>query len=125
LQGRLIQVCRVGGAWPWRTRSTGKRPCSRRTPGVYLQRKGRTVNEASNKKAAEAIFDAFNRGAIDEVLARLTDDAIFVSHLDPIVPWSGRYQGKDQILQYFQALGGSVEVGDHPVEQVMAQGDVV
>lgn len=76
-------------------------------------------------KAAEAIFDAFNRGAIDEVLARLTDDAMFVSHLDPVVPWSGRYQGKSQILQYFQALGGSVEIGDHPVEQVMAQGDVV
>lgn len=83
------------------------------------------MNEASNRKAAEEIFDAFNRGAIDEILARLTDDAMFVGHLDPVVPWSGKYQGKSQILRYFQALGGSVEVSDHPIEQVMAQGDVV
>src|SRR5690606_36534250 len=83
------------------------------------------VNEASNKKAAEAIFDAFARGAIDEILARLTDDAKFVSYLDPVVPWSGEFQGKGQVLQYFQALGGSVEVSDHPVEHVLAQGDDV
>ncbi len=83
------------------------------------------MNEIGNKQAAEAIFDAFSRAAVEEILARVTDDALFLSHLDPVVPWSGAYQGKGQILQYFQALGGSVEVSDHPVEQVIAHGDVV
>jgi len=92
--------------------------------GAY-RRIGRPVNEANNQKAVEAIFDAFNRGAVEEILARLTDDATFVSHVDPVVPWSGEYHGEGEIVQYFGALGGSVEVGAHPVAWVIAEGDIV
>jgi ketosteroid isomerase-like protein len=83
------------------------------------------VSELSNKQQVEAIFDAFNRGAVQEILDQVSEDALFVGHLDPIVPWSGEYQGKAQILQYFQRLGGAVEVSGHPIDYVMAQDDTV
>ena len=48
-----------------------------------------------------------------------------MSHLDPVVPWSGKYSGKEDVGRYFQALGGAVEVADHPVTALLAQGDTV
>lgn len=81
------------------------------------------VNE--NTEQVKTIFDAFARGDVAFILGQLADDARFVSHLDPIVPWAGNFVGKDNVARYFQALGGSVEVLDHPVNTVVAQGDNV
>jgi ketosteroid isomerase-like protein len=83
------------------------------------------VSEHENIQLVESIFDAFGRGDIPYILDRLTDDVRFQARLDPIVPWSGEYTGKSNVVNYFQALGGAVEVGEHPVNQLVAQDDTV
>lgn len=84
-----------------------------------------------NTQRVQAIFEAFGRGDVAYILDQLDDDVRFVSHLDPIVPWAGQFDGKTEVSRYFQALGGSVEVTGHPVtalitedETVVARGDV-
>ena len=84
-----------------------------------------TTNEIQNTDHVERIFEAFGRGDIAYILDQLADDVRFVSHLDPIVPWAGEFAGKDNVSRFFQALGGSVEVSDHPVNGIVAQGDTV
>ena len=84
-----------------------------------------TTNETENTARVTRIFEAFGRGDVAYILDQLADDAGFVSHLDPIVPWAGEFLGKDNIARYFQAIGGSVDVTDHPVNAVVAQGDTV
>jgi ketosteroid isomerase-like protein len=84
-----------------------------------------TTIEATNAARVAEIFDAFGRGDIAYILDQLTDDVRFVSHLDPSVPWSGEYTGKADVTRYFQALGGAVDVADHPVTALVAQGDTV
>ena len=64
-------------------------------------------------------------GDVPYILDQLTDDVHWVAHLDPSVPWSGDYSGKANVPQLFQALGGSVEVTGHPVNQIVAQDDTV
>jgi ketosteroid isomerase-like protein len=59
------------------------------------------------------------------ILDQLAADVRFVSHLDAIVPWAGEYSGKDNVGRFFQALGSSVEVANHPVTALVAQGDTV
>jgi hypothetical protein len=49
----------------------------------------------------------------------------WVAHLDPSIPWAGDYSGKDNVPQYFQALGSSVEVTAHTVSELVADGDTV
>jgi ketosteroid isomerase-like protein len=83
------------------------------------------VSEHDNIQLVESIFDAFGRGDIPYILDQLTDDVRFQARLDPIVPWSGEYTGKSSVVNYFQALGGAVEVGEHPVNQLVAQDDTV
>jgi len=84
-----------------------------------------TSIENDNAMRVGKIFEAFGRGDVEYILEQLADDARFVSHLDPRVPWAGEYSGKQEVARYFQALGGSVEVADHPVDTLVAQGDTV
>lgn len=84
-----------------------------------------TTTETDNAERVKTIFDAFGRGDVAFILDQLTDDARFVSHLDTSVPWAGNYTGKHEVTNYFQALGGSVEVTDHPVDELVVQGDTV
>lgn len=84
-----------------------------------------TAIETENAERVAKIFEAFGRGDVGYILDQLADDTRFVSHLDPRVPWAGEYSGKNEVERYFQALGGSVEVADHPVNTLVAQGDTV
>lgn len=84
-----------------------------------------SATETENAEQVTRIFEAFGRGDVEYILDQLADDARFVSHLDARVPWAGEYSGKHEVARYFQALGGSVEVGDHPVDTLVAQGDTV
>jgi len=84
-----------------------------------------TTIESENAARVTKIFEAFGRGDVEFILDQLADDARFVSHLDARVPWAGEYSGKHEVARYFQALGTSVEVADHPVHALVAQGDTV
>ena len=84
-----------------------------------------TTIEIENTEHVAKIFEAFGRGDVAYILDQLADDVRFVSHLDPTVPWAGEYSGKDNVARFFQALGSSVQVADHPVTALVAQGDTV
>jgi len=83
------------------------------------------TTETENTELVTSIFEAFGRGDVAYILDQLAEDARFVSHLDPIVPWAGEFAGPDNVAQFFQALGSSVDVTDHPVNAVVAQDDTV
>jgi len=81
--------------------------------------------EAENTARVTKVFEAFGRGDVGYIIEQLADNVRFTSHLDPAVPWAGQYSGKDDVARYFQALGGAIEVTDHPVNGLVAQGDIV
>jgi ketosteroid isomerase-like protein len=83
------------------------------------------TTEIENRECVTRVFEAFGRGDIGAILEQLSDDVRFVSHLDPSVPWAGEYTGKAAVAGYFQALVGAVEVVDHPVDALVAEGDTV
>lgn len=83
------------------------------------------TTETGNTAQVTKIFEAFGRGDIAFILDQCADDVRFTSHLDPVVPWAGEFLGKENVMSFFQALGGAVEVGEHPVKSLVAQGDTV
>src|SRR5437762_9598444 len=83
------------------------------------------TTETGNTERVTKIFEAFGRGDVGYILDQLADDVRFTSHLDPRVPWTGEYAGKQDVGRFFQALGSSVEVTAHPVEALVTQGDTV
>lgn len=84
-----------------------------------------TTTEIDNTEQVKRIFEAFGRGDVAYILDQLANEARFVSHLDPVVPWAGDFKGKEEVSRFFQALGGSVEVTGHPVNSIVTQGDTV
>src|SRR5207248_6315519 len=89
------------------------------------EEQGMTTTEIQNTERVTKIFEAFGRGDVAYILDQLADDTRFVSHLDPIVPWAGECSGKDNVARVFQALGGTVDVIDHPVNAVGGQAETV
>lgn len=83
------------------------------------------MSEQQNVEAVTKIYEAFGRGDIPYIIDQLADDVRWVSHFDPIVPWSGDRSGKANVPTFFQAIDESVDVlAFEPVEFV-AQGDTV
>lgn len=83
------------------------------------------MTEQDTRQRAEAFFAAFAQGDIPFILDALTEDVRWVAHLDPVVPWAGDFSGRASVPAFFEALGDAVEVGAHPVHEIVAQGDTV
>jgi hypothetical protein len=79
----------------------------------------------SNLEQVTAIFQAFGRGDVPFILDQLAPDVRFKSHLDSVVPWAGEFSGKEDVALFFGALGSSVEVTGHPVNEMVAKDDTV
>ena len=83
------------------------------------------MNEQQNIKAIEGVYSAFGRGDVPGILAHLTDDIRWVSHMESVVPWSGDFSGKDRVPQFFKAIFQSVDVDVFTPQEWIAQGDTV
>ena len=71
------------------------------------------------------IYEAFGRGDIGYIIDQLTDDVRWVSHLEPIVPWSGDYSGKTNVPKFFEAIANSVQTTAFTPHEFIAQADTV
>src|ERR1043166_942766 len=83
------------------------------------------MSERENTQVILDIYAAFGRGDIDYILSRLSDDIIWESRMDAIVPWSGRFDGKAGVQRFFDSIFNSVEVQAFEPQEFIAQGDIV
>ena len=83
------------------------------------------MTEADNVALIGGIYEAFGRGDVDYIIDQLTDDVRWVTHLEPIVPWSGDYSGKANVPRFFEAIANSVETTAFSPEEFVAQGETV
>ena len=83
------------------------------------------MSEQQNVHTIQEIYSAFGRGDVSAILAKLTDDVAWILHLDPIVPWSGDYSGKDRVPMFFENIFNSVAVESFEPMDYIAEGDVV
>jgi hypothetical protein len=53
------------------------------------------MSEQQNLKTIQEVYEAFGRCDVAFIVDQLTDDIRWVSHFDPVVPWSGDFSGKN------------------------------
>ena len=58
------------------------------------------MNEQQNVKTIQEAYAAFGRGDVASIVAKLTDDIRWVSHLESVVPWSGDFSGIERIPDF-------------------------
>ena len=81
--------------------------------------------ESDNVALIGRIYEAFGRGDIEYIIDQLSDDVRWVTHLEPIVPWSGDYSGRTNVPKFFDAIASSVETTSFTPHEFIAQGETV
>jgi uncharacterized protein len=83
------------------------------------------MSEAQNLQTIRDIYAAFGRSDIPFILSKLTDDVRWITHIDPIVPWSGDFSGKTNIPRFFDAILETCEVTAFEPQEFIVEGDKV
>ena len=72
------------------------------------------------------MYSAFGRADVPAIIANLTDDVEWVSHLDPVVPWAGDFSGKERVTKFFEAIFQSVDLeAFEPIEWASNEDTVI
>jgi uncharacterized protein len=83
-------------------------------------------SEQDNVQVVQQAYAAFGRGDIPAVLETLTDDVEWsVSGSPEVLPWAGQRRGREQVGQFFRALGGTLTHEAFEPREFIVQGDTV
>jgi ketosteroid isomerase-like protein len=83
------------------------------------------VSEQSNVEVVQATYEAFSRGDIPAVLARIDDSMVFTIYGSPAVPLSGVRRGVAGVTQFFAELAKTLEFSAFEPHDYIAQSDRV
>ena len=65
----------------------------------------------ANEATVNTIYEAFGTGDVPTILDKLTDDVDWAADTaSTVAPWYGQRVGMDAVADFFQAIGGAVEV---------------
>jgi uncharacterized protein len=83
------------------------------------------MSEAENQKIIEQIYEAFGRGDLPSILDALTDDVSW-QHPRPMdIPWGGQRRGREEVVQFFAAIGENLQVEQFKPQKTIVQGETV
>jgi ketosteroid isomerase-like protein len=83
------------------------------------------MNAAENKSLVMEGYRQFQSGDIQHLLDRYHDDAEWIGPESDLVPFSGKFHGRQGIAQFFEKLGASVQASRFQPLQMVAEGDKV
>lgn len=83
------------------------------------------MNAAENKTLVMEGYRQFQSGDIQHLLDRYHDDAEWIGPESDLVPFAGKFHGKQGIAQFFERLGASVQARRFQPLQMIAEGDKV
>ena len=83
------------------------------------------MDAAANTSTLKALFAAFQRGDVDGVLERLTDDVEWITPGSPAVPYAGAYRGREDVARFLAILAGELDYEFWEPREFIAQGDTV
>jgi len=78
-----------------------------------------------NVRIVEGIFESFGRGDVPSVLAALSEDVEWFIPGPAEIPYAGLRRGRDEVRQFFSALGGAVDFERFEPREFIVQDDVV
>jgi ketosteroid isomerase-like protein len=66
--------------------------------------------------AVGRLYAAYQRGDMDSVLAELADDVDWAAEAaGSAVPWYGRYRGKGEVPNFFEAIASSLDISEFEI----------
>lgn len=78
-----------------------------------------------NTELIKKIYQAFATGDIQTILDNVADNASWSNHGPTTIPYAGCRTGRDQIIEFFQAIDSTTTGGRVDVGTFIADGDKV
>ena len=80
----------------------------------------------SHLESVQKIYAAFGQGDVPTILAQLADDVEWEYGVNSTsVPWLQPRRGRNEVPQFFQALGGAVDMHHFAVKALLEGDDIV
>ena len=83
------------------------------------------MSEQENKRLIQKVYDSFNAGDIEALLAAFSVDIDWQVPDIEHVPFSGSRRGRQQVGEFFAQMGEQQDVQELELEDFIAQGDKV
>ena len=83
------------------------------------------MSEQQNVALVQSVYDAFKRGDLPFILARLKEDVDWTLEGPSIIPYAGKRKGIAQVQEFFEALANTQTNMKLTMGPLMAQGDQV
>jgi uncharacterized protein len=83
------------------------------------------MSEEENVQAVQQMYAAFGRGDLSALLTGFADDVDWQVAGPTDIPICGSRQGREEVAQFFQALGAALETQQFEPQEFIAQGDKV
>ena len=103
-----------------------------KTVGVILLALSLTTMSANaqtnNSKEVEVVnkmFQAFGTGNMEALKLTLSDTSVWVYYVSDLIPYSGTYKGKEEVVRFIGNIVSSVDILDFKVEQIISNGKTV
>jgi ketosteroid isomerase-like protein len=85
-----------------------------------------SVNTSDNAQVVKNFYGALGKGDIATVLSMITDDAEWeMPHPRELVPFGGKWQGKEEVKKFFATMHDSVQVKGFDLQEFLADQDKV
>lgn len=83
------------------------------------------MSEQQNAALIQSLYDAFGRGDLPFILARLTEDVEWTLEGPSIIPYAGKRKGTAAVKEFFETLASTQTNMKLTMGPLMAQGDRV
>jgi len=78
-------------------------------------------NKNDNLKVVQDFYGALGKGDIPTVLSMITDDAEWdMPHPRNVVPFGGKWKGKEEVTKFFQVMHDTVQVKGFELQEFLA-----
>lgn len=79
----------------------------------------------SNVERVQAMYAAFGRGDVQAILSALAPDVVWAVDGPANIAMFGNRRGRDQVAQFFQAIGANLDITEFAPREFFANGDQV
>src|SRR5689334_21382110 len=84
-----------------------------------------TVKTEQNIAAVQQAYADFAKGNIQAVANACTEDVVWGSYENDRVPYAGNFYGRKGVIDFFTALGGSIDYLEFQPKEFFGSGDKV
>jgi uncharacterized protein len=82
-------------------------------------------NNSQEVEVVNKMFQAFGTGNMEALKLTLSDSTVWNYNGSELIPYSGTYKGKEEVVRFIGNIVSNVDILDFKVEQIISNGKTV